>query len=381
VTTGDPLERGGAQADDVGLARTASLIDAARLEAPNNLLFDNGDLLQGNPMGDYVARARGLRMGEVHPMYRAMNLLGYDAANIGNHEFNYGLEFPLKSLSGADFPYVLANVYEVDGGDDPANDRHYFEPYVLLEREMTDTDGEVHTLTVGVIGFTPPQILQWDTSHLDGRVTVKGIVETAEALVPEMREAGADLVVAIPHSGLATSHPDGLRENATADLSKVDGIDAILFGHAHAVFSSESYKGFPGADIEAGTLNGALVDEAASRIVELTRDGSPVADDAEFVVVTDNYRASGGGTFPALDGSTIIVEAPETNRQVLVDYILSEGDIDPAADGNWRFAPLDGDVTAYFDTSPAAARAAGGERFERPGDAPNGFARYRLPMN
>ena len=242
--------------DDVGLARTASLIDAARLESTNSLLFDNGDLLQGNPMGDYVARSRGLRVGDVHPMYEAMNLLGYDAANVGNHEFNYGLEFLLKALAGAEFPYVLANVFEADGDDDPSNDRHYFTPYVLLEREMTDTDGATHDLTVGVIGFTPPQIMQWDKGHLAGRVTVRGIVETAEALVPEMREAGADLVVAIPHSGLATSHPDGLEENATAELSSVEGIDAILFGHAHAVFPSERYEGFPGADLEKGTLNG-----------------------------------------------------------------------------------------------------------------------------
>ena len=240
----------------VGLARTATLIDQARGEVENSLLFDNGDLIQGNPMGDYMARARGLAMGEVHPIYKAMNLIGYDAANIGNHEFNYGLEFLLKSLAGADFPYVLANVYEADGDDDPANDRHYFRPYVLLEREFVDTSGASHALTVGVIGFTPPQIMQWDKGHLAGRVTVRGIVETAETLVPIVRDAGADLVVAIPHSGIATSHPDGLKENATAELSKVPGIDAILFGHAHSVFPSEAYEGFPGADLEAGTLNG-----------------------------------------------------------------------------------------------------------------------------
>jgi len=75
-----------AQVDDFGLARTATLIRDARSEVRNSLLFDNGDLIQGNPMGDYMARSRGLSYGEVHPMFKAMNLLRYDAANIGNHE-------------------------------------------------------------------------------------------------------------------------------------------------------------------------------------------------------------------------------------------------------------------------------------------------------
>jgi len=596
------------EVDDAGLARTATLIREARAEATNSMLFDNGDLLQGNPMGDYIARARGLPQGEVHPMYKAMNLLGYDAANIGNHEFNYGLEFLLKSLSGANFPYVLANVFEADGDDDASNDKHYFQPYVLLEREFVDTDGEAHALVIGVIGFTPPQIMQWDKGHLDGRVTVKGIVETAEMLVPQLREEGADLVVAIPHSGIAQSHPDGLKENATAELSRVPGIDAILFGHAHAVFPSESYAGFPGADLAKGTLNGVpsvmpgfwgshlgvidltlsnnadgggwsvvdsrtevpgifrleerekiplvesqadivaavqadhdatrawvgqpvgtitapinsffalvqddpsiqivtdaqmaygeraiqgteydglpvlsagapfkaggrggpdnytdlpageiairnvadlyvypntvrlvkldgaqvrewleraaaqfntidpsisatqflvsethpsynfdvidgvsyridvtqpsrygdkgeLLDEGAHRIVDLERDGAPVQDDDEFVVVTNNYRASGGGTFPGLDGSTIIVEAPETNRQVLVDYILASGEINPSADGNWGFKPIDGDVDVVFDTAGVAREAANGDAFGYVGDGADGFARYRV---
>ncbi|MFK8077418.1 MAG: metallophosphoesterase, partial [Granulosicoccus sp.] len=113
------------EVDGFGLARTATLIRDARAEARNSVLFDNGDLIQGNPMGDFMARSRGLSYGEVHPMFKAMNLLGYDAANVGNHEFNYGLEFLLKSLSGANFPYVLSNVYAVDGDDDASNDKHY----------------------------------------------------------------------------------------------------------------------------------------------------------------------------------------------------------------------------------------------------------------
>ncbi|MFD1809819.1 metallophosphoesterase [Gemmobacter lanyuensis] len=74
----------------LGLAHAATLIAAARSEVANSLLLDNGDFLQGNPMGDYVL-GPGLQQGCIHPAVRVMNRLGYDAATLGNHEFNYGL--------------------------------------------------------------------------------------------------------------------------------------------------------------------------------------------------------------------------------------------------------------------------------------------------
>ena len=75
-----------------GLVRTASLISAARQQATNSVLVDNGDLIQGSPLGDYMA-AKGLEAGEIHPVYKAMNTLDYAVGNIGNHEFNYGLDY------------------------------------------------------------------------------------------------------------------------------------------------------------------------------------------------------------------------------------------------------------------------------------------------
>ena len=83
--------------DTVGLSRTATLINGVRAEATNSMLLDNGDFLQGNPMGDYVAYERGMKEGDTHPVIDAMNAVGFDAATIGNHEFNYGLEFLMKS--------------------------------------------------------------------------------------------------------------------------------------------------------------------------------------------------------------------------------------------------------------------------------------------
>ena len=71
--------------DTVGLARTATLVKGARAEAKNSLLFDNGDLIQGSPLGDFVAYRKGMKAGDVHPMVAAMNELNYDCGTLGNH--------------------------------------------------------------------------------------------------------------------------------------------------------------------------------------------------------------------------------------------------------------------------------------------------------
>ncbi|ATP27161.1 bifunctional 2',3'-cyclic-nucleotide 2'-phosphodiesterase/3'-nucleotidase [Chromobacterium violaceum] len=235
---------------DFGLERAASLIAAARAEAPNSLLIDNGDLLQGSPMGDLVAKVKPLKAGDTHPAYKALNALGYDAGNLGNHEFNYGLPFLRQSLKGAAFPYVNANVLDAGTG------QPLFTPYVLLKREVKDAEGQTHALSVGVIGFAPPQILQWDKNNLQGKVTVRDILETARDYVPKMRAAGADVVIAVPHSGFEKGELPRFAENAVSGLAEVPGIDAILFGHAHAEFPSQAFAGYPKVDVKAGTING-----------------------------------------------------------------------------------------------------------------------------
>lgn len=249
------------ETDQYGLAKTATLIKQAREEAPNSLLFDNGDLIQGNPLGDYVAKINPLQEGETHPVYKAMNLLGYDVGNIGNHEFNYGLDFLDMTLEGANFPYVNANVYHYDGDDDDSNDKNYFTPYEILDKKVTDEAGKEHTIKVGVIGFVPPQIMQWDSAHLEGKVIAKGIVETAKKFIPEMKAKGADVIVAIPHSGFEDIPETELMENSVLYLSLVEGIDAILFGHAHKVFPSADFEGKKGVDLEKGTINGVAAVE------------------------------------------------------------------------------------------------------------------------
>ncbi len=562
--------------EEYGLARTATLIKAARAEARNTLLFDNGDLLQGNPLGDYVARIKPLQPGQVHPAYTVMNALRYDAANVGNHEFNYGLPFLRGALPGAAFPYVNANVLFDEG---PDKGKSAFTPYVILERRFMDETGAEQRLKVGVIGFVPPQIMQWDRLSLTGRVTVRDIPQTARELVPKMRAEGADLVVVIAHSGFEFGETVFFAENTVARLAEVPGVDAIVFGHSHGEFPGRFFNRHPKVDLARGTINGVpavmagfwgshlgvidlqldksggrwktvdaraelrpvydraarkplaepdpavlelvrtqhegtlayvraevaqssspihsffaqvaddpsvqlvslaqlaygqralagtafaglpllsaaapfksggrggasnythipagplavrnvadlyvypntvnivrlsgaqvrewlemsaqafnridpqgapeqdlvntsfpsfnfdtidgvnyridvtqparydrsgkLVAADAHRIIDLRYKGQPIDEKAFFAVVTNNYRASGGGAFPGLDGSTVILNAPDENREALLQYLQATGRVEPAADGNWRIQPVPG-VKLRFVSSAAA---------------------------
>lgn len=320
---------GDKQSDAVGLSRVATLIKAARAEVSNSVLVDNGDLLQGTPLGDYVAKGRVLRFGETHPAFKAMNLLDYDVGNIGNHEFNYGLDFLMKSLSGANFPYISSNVYVDDGDNDASNDQPYFQPYLIKAKTFVDSDGKSQTVNIGYIGFVPPQIMTWDKDNLTNKVIAKDIVETAKKYVPEMKANGADVIIAIPHSGMMNSPYMKGEEHASYHLAKVDGIDAILFGHSHRVFPGDKTIGqFDGVDNEKGTVYGKPATMPGFwgshlGVVDLTLepagDGWKVADGkAEVRAIS---RREGRKTIPLVEADVAINKAVETEHEGTLAYM------------------------------------------------------------
>lgn len=573
----------------VGLASTAALVETARSEVANSVLVDNGDLIQGTPLGTYKAKIDPLKDGEVHPVFKAMNQMNYDIATLGNHEFNYGLDFLDEAYDDANFPVINANVYVDDHDTNPDNDINKYTPYKIINKKVVDEQGKNHVIKVGFIGFVPPQINEWDKANLDGKVITKDIVETAEKFIPQMREEGADVIVAMTHSGFSGNKDNS--EDVIYALSEVQGIDAITFSHTHKLFPAKTesaldglFKGadgkpLPGVDNAKGTINGvpavqagygggslgiidlslkkekgkwsvvgsqsvtreissptqvtpvqsiidavkadheatvdyvntpigkttddihsyfslvqddpsiqvvtnaqkwyvekyiaqskpeyqdlpilsvgapfkagrngvaeyteiqagdltirsagdlylydntlkaikvkgsvvkewiemtagkfntidpakteeqALLNPAfpvynfdvidgvqyqidvtapakydkdgkvinpdSSRAVNLTYNGQPVDPNQDFIVVTNNYRAGGGGNFPGVKGSELVVDSADENRQILMDYITEMEVITPTADNNWSIAPISGKVNVTFTTSPEAAK-------------------------
>lgn len=247
----------GVEAAGYGLARTATLIDRARAEAGNSVLFDNGDFLQGSVLGDLATGPDSGWIGP-HPVIAAMNRLGYDAACLGNHEFNLGLDWLTRALRDARFPVLCANAM-LCGEHTPVTLRP---ASALLPVQCRDNTGAVHALRLGVLGLLPPQITTWDRVHLHGRLTARGIVESALDEVPRLRAAGADVVIALAHTGIGLpfATPEEVerwRENAALALATVPGLDAVLAGHSHEVFPDETDTAPPpGVDHAAGTLAG-----------------------------------------------------------------------------------------------------------------------------
>ncbi|MDZ3951518.1 bifunctional 2',3'-cyclic-nucleotide 2'-phosphodiesterase/3'-nucleotidase [Bacillus thuringiensis] len=223
----------------VGLVQTATLVNKAREEAKNSVLFDDGDALQGTPLGDYVAnkiknQENSVDSNYVHPLYRVMNLMKYDVISLGNHEFNYGLDYLKEVTSKTKIPVINSNVYIDDHDGNDENDEHYFDrPYHILEKEVVDEAGKKQIVKIGVMGFVPPQIMNWDKANLEGQVKAKDIVETAKKMVPKMKAEGADVIVALAHSGVDKSGYNVGMENASYYLTEVPDVDAVLMGHSH----------------------------------------------------------------------------------------------------------------------------------------------------
>ncbi|MFC4800197.1 bifunctional 2',3'-cyclic-nucleotide 2'-phosphodiesterase/3'-nucleotidase [Neobacillus sp. GCM10023253] len=599
----------------VGVASTAALVKDARKEVENSLLVDNGDLIQGTPLGTYFAKIEPLKDGQVHPVFKAMNQMGYDMATLGNHEFNYGLDFLDEAYDDANFPFVNANVYVDDHDNNPENDVNKFTPYRIINKKVVDEQGKKHVIKVGFIGFVPPQINDWDKANLDGKVITKNIVDTAKKFIPQMREEGADVIIAMTHSGFSGNKAN--TEDVIYALSEVPGIDAITFSHTHKLFPAKDLKSLdglfkgpdgnplPGVDNVKGTINGVpavqagygggslgiidldlvkvkgkwsvadsqsltreissptqvkpvqsivdavkadheatvkyvntpigkttddifsyfalvqddpsiqvvtnaqkwyaekyiannkpelqnlpilsvgapfkagrngvaeyteinagdltirsagdlylydntlkavkvkgsvvkewiemtagkyntidpskteeqallnpsfpvynfdvidgvnyqidvtapakydpagnVINPNSSRVVNLTYNGQPVDPNQDFIVVTNNYRAGGGGNFPGLKGAELVIDSADENRQVLMDYISEKQEITPTADNNWSIAPIPGNVNVTFTSSPVAEKyTTGGGNITYTGKTdPAGFGIFKLDI-
>ncbi|MGQ7356968.1 bifunctional 2',3'-cyclic-nucleotide 2'-phosphodiesterase/3'-nucleotidase [Streptococcus suis] len=247
------------ESQNIGLAKTAVLIEEARAENPNTVTVDNGDLIQGTPLGTYKAIVDPVETGEKHPMYAALEELDFDASTLGNHEFNYGLDFLHTVLASTSLPVVNANVV------DAKSLQPVFKTYELVTKTFTDTTGRPVNLNIGITGIVPPQILNWDKANLEGKVVVNDAVQAVKEIVPVIKQAGADIVLVLSHSGIGDDTYEVGEENVGYHIAGIDGVDAVVTGHSHALFPTMNpekpgfYAQYAGVDDVNGTINGTPV--------------------------------------------------------------------------------------------------------------------------
>ena len=230
--------------NSVGVARVATLIKQQRAAKGEEhvLLVDAGDIIQGTSLAYYFARVDPItgkdgKKGPKHPMAVAMNHMRYDAAALGNHEFNYGIDTLRKFEKQCHFPLLGANAL------DAKTLRPAFHPYTVKRICVPGAPD----IKVGILGLTNPGIALWDKDNVSGKMVFPGLVEQAKKYVPRLRALGCDVVFLTDHSGLdgSTSWGDTLPyvENASNLVAEqVPGIDAILVGHTHVEVSSYTVK-------------------------------------------------------------------------------------------------------------------------------------------
>lgn len=216
-----------------GLSRVVTVVDSLRSAYPGRVvLVDAGDLLQGNPLAYVAAR---VSKDTVSPVVAAMNVAGYDALAVGNHEFNYGVDHLLRAARQASFPFLAANVTTAAGARGP------FPASRMIERAG---------VRIAIVGATTPGSMVWDRDNLRGRLRVNDIVPAVRDAVADVRRRGADVVVVVIHSGLtgassydtvATGLPS---ENVAARVAReVSGIDVLTYGHSHLQLADTTIGG------------------------------------------------------------------------------------------------------------------------------------------
>lgn len=254
-----------------GLIGLLPLIEQARGDGVATLLFDNGDFLQGNPLADHIARRDPT--DDIHPIVQAFNDLRYDAITLGNHEFDYGLEYLSAVIGDFDMPVVCANART-------GPTRTFVSPWTIRTLDIACDDGSTQTLRVGVIGFVTPQVVDWNAHVLNGALRTDDIVAAARSHVPALRRAGADIVVALCHAGISDRPAAARMENAALPLAALPGVDVIFAGHTHDIFPSAVFKDKTGVDADAATLLGkpAVMAGAygeALGVIDLTLNNGP----------------------------------------------------------------------------------------------------------
>lgn len=205
-----------------GMARLYTYIQQVRAEEPNVVLLDAGDDIQGTIMTDDIYNKKP---DSPHPVITAMNLMGYDAMTLGNHEFNWGISTMKKILGQANFPVLAANIKDASGNYVTGAG------WTILERSG---------VKIAVIGVDTPDVPIWD----GGKEGIEDCTyEAASTAVKQaIKEIGgqADLIVVSAHMGL---YPEFDEEHGADSAQKIlddnPEVDVLQVAHTHSTVNQK----------------------------------------------------------------------------------------------------------------------------------------------
>ncbi|MBF0315367.1 MAG: bifunctional 2',3'-cyclic-nucleotide 2'-phosphodiesterase/3'-nucleotidase [Oligoflexia bacterium] len=298
----------GATTDAYGTVKVATLIKRARKESMEKgaafVLIDNGDTLQGAPLCDLWAQTLE---GE-HPMFKILNRLQYDIGTVGNHEFNFGLEYLQRSLSSARFPVINSNIYFDD--HDGVNGRHYFVPSVVIEK-LVGKGAKATPVKVGFFGVAPLEILNWDRDKLLGKVVVKSIRETALESVAKLKREGAQVIVALVHEGVSVGNV----------VAKVPGVDAMILGHSHLLLPN----GVTGEEVQPdfGRVPAVMAGYWGSHlgIIDLKLELATMKVISGTPLLQPISKSEGGRVIPLVDADQELLALASEDHQNTIRYL------------------------------------------------------------
>lgn len=235
-----------------GLNKVYTLIKKAREEKPEQYLtMDIGDA-----MVDYTSEYIHAQSETVlQPVYRAMNKIGYDAITVGNHEFDFGYDYLMEQLeeSGMIEKSIVSNVVSKVNGDYILGKQRH-----IIEKTVKDSSGNERVLKIGLLGVTPP-CMSSKNEKLKNYVASEDMLVAAKREAKALKEEGADIVVALAHTGFGTENPANRNSNTGYAMTKIEDIDVILGGHQHVYFpnsSDQKFYSYPNVDKETSLVNG-----------------------------------------------------------------------------------------------------------------------------
>lgn len=197
-----------------GLARVSTYLKATRAQNPNTILIDNGDTYQGTILADAIYN----KLEVIHPVTKVLNHMKYDAMVLGNHEFNFGMNFVDKIVKELEMPVLAANAVYKDG-------RELAKPYTIVEKEG---------VKIGILGLTNPNAPRWDGEKVDP-VQFSAVAEAGKKYAKILKEEEkVDLLIVSAHVGFIPEYDEETgADGAERLLKEVPEIDVLLLGHNH----------------------------------------------------------------------------------------------------------------------------------------------------